>query len=503
MKKNIKKMYICLFVFVVLTLISCDKKTEKVKDNEGVKTINIDDENINKNVDIHYIKFNNNEAFLDDKKIVEYKYVWHIDSNGDYNDVKDSPSEYYTGDKPDGTDGIWIAHDIKYFPMIDKNKFYKHEDGNDPEWNVNFENEKYKNLVFASLPRGYNDEFPSHMMHSEEEAYNNPCIHITTPGTYELSGKWNGQIFVDLGKDSIEDPNKKINLLLNNVEINCTVAPAINIYRTYECDNKWKDRKESTYDIDLENTGANVILKDNTKNYINGVNVYKIYKTALKKSGNEQKKAIKYDAAIQSATSISIDSEKLNNGELYINSSLEGISTDLHIIFNGGKIYIDAADDGINCNEYNVSILKINNADIMVNAGLLYQGDGIDSNGYILMNGGNVVAVATYEQDPGIDAVNGVYINGGSLVALGETETVDWPKIYMNENINQSYIFKSFDNAKSEDSQIIVIDENGKEIYKFSEKDIPHIYDKKRPFIGAFISNPNIKKDVKYNMIVK
>ena len=73
----------------------------------------------------------------------------------------------------------------------------------------NYENEKYKDFVFANLPRSYEgDEFPEYMMHKEDESYNSPCLHISVPGTYELSGKWNGQIFVDLSKDSITDPNK-------------------------------------------------------------------------------------------------------------------------------------------------------------------------------------------------------------------------------------------------------------------------------------------------------
>lgn len=465
---------VLLSSLVILSLASCTQKTKPIQST-------------------HQIKFANNEAFLDDKKITEYNYTWHIDSKGDYDAVKDSPAEYYTGDKPDEKDGIWIAHDIKYFPMIDKNKFYETYRNNDLEWDTNYENEKYKNFIFASLPRGNNGEIPENMMHSEEEAYKNPCLHITKEGTYELTGKWNGQIFVDLGKDSTTDPIKKINLIFNNIEVNCTVAPAINIYRTYECDNKWEERKEPTCDIDLTNAGANIIIKDNTKNYINGANVFRIHKAVLKKNGKEQKKAIKEDGAILSATSLNINGEKLNNGELYVNSTLEGISSDLHLSLNGGKIYINANDDGVNCSEENVSVLKINDGTLMINAGLLYQGDGIDSNGYIIINGGDIVSVADYLMDPGIDSTCETYINGGSLVALGEPASVDWAEIHMGENTDQSYIFKSFDEVQKEDTIISVIDEKGNEVYTFCEKDISHIKENARPFVGVLISNPKIK----------
>lgn len=493
MKLNLK--LIILIAFLISILTACDKKPESI--NDAYKS----NDKISK---VHVIKFDDNVATFDGKKVREYDYVWHIDSKGDYDEVKDSPAEYFTGDKPDESEGVYIAHDIRYFPIIDKNKFYKSERNNDPEWNVNYDNEKYKDLVFASLPRNYDgDEVPIHMMHSEEEAYRNLCFHITKPGTYELSGNLNGQILVDLGKDAEKDFDKKINLIFNNLNADCTVAPAVYIYRTYECDNKWKERKVSTKDIDIKDAGANIIIKDNTKNHLNGANVYRIYKNVLKKNGKEQKVAYKYDATIQSATTLSIGGESLNNGELYVNSTFEGISTDLHLALYGANVYINANDDGINCSEDNASIIKINDGNLYINSGLLYQGDGIDSNGYIEINGGNVVTAAKYEQDPGIDATKGLYINGGNIVALGEKKTNDWPDIYMGENTDQSYVFKSFDSVMPKDSRLVVIDESGNKIYEFSENNIPHISEKARPFRGVLISNTNIKKDVKYEVIVE
>lgn len=515
MKKNFLKWKYILLYNLILLLVACNDKIsyrDNVNSNQNNGNYFVNSEENNNNVEtveseyideIHYIRFNNDEVFLDNNKVNEYNYAWHIDSKGDYDEVKDSPAEYYTGDKPNEKDSIWIAHDIKYFPLIDKNKFYKSDLRGNPEWNTRYENEKYKNLVFASLPRSLNDDFPDYMMHSEKEAFNNPCLHITLPGTYELSGKWNGQVFVDLGKKSEIDSSKKINFILNNVEINCSVAPAINIYQAYECDSKWEERKESTSDIDFNDIGVKIILKDNSKNYVNGANVYRICKTIMKKNGKEQKKAVKFDGAINTATSLSFNGEVLNNGELYINSTLEGISADLHLLFNGGNIYINADNDGINCKEDNVSVLKINDGILYVNSGLGYEGDGIDSNGYIIVNGGDVISVANYELDPGIDSVNGIYINGGSVVALGEQESLDWAKIYMNENNDQSYIFKSFDDVKSENSILMVIDEKGNDVYTFSQKFFPHISSKARKFRGIFISNYKINKNMEYDIIEK
>ena len=45
----------------------------------------------------------------------------------------------------------------------------------------------------------------------------------------------NGQIAVDLGEDAEEDPAAVVTLILNGVDITCTVAPAVIFYSVYEC----------------------------------------------------------------------------------------------------------------------------------------------------------------------------------------------------------------------------------------------------------------------------
>ena len=64
--------------------------------------------------------------------------------------------------------------------------------------------------------------------HSQEEADAHTVVHITQPGQYILSGKLSaGQVAVDLGKDRVEDPDAVVTLVLDNVDITCTVAPAV------------------------------------------------------------------------------------------------------------------------------------------------------------------------------------------------------------------------------------------------------------------------------------
>ena len=45
--------------------------------------------------------------------------------------------------------------------------------------------------------------------------------------------------------------------------------------------------------------------------------------------------------------------------------------------------------------------------------------DGIDSNGYLVVNGGTVTALAHPASDSGLDSSCGTYLNGGTVLALG------------------------------------------------------------------------------------
>ena len=68
--------------------------------------------------------------------------------------------------------------------------------------------------------------------HSAEEAAKHTVVNITQPGTYRISGELSyGQIFVNVGKEEKD----KVTLILDNVNINCAVAPAIFFYKVYEC----------------------------------------------------------------------------------------------------------------------------------------------------------------------------------------------------------------------------------------------------------------------------
>ena len=72
--------------------------------------------------------------------------------------------------------------------------------------------------------------------HPQDEADKHTVINITQPGNYMVSGSIShGQIAVNLGDNAKDNPDAVANIILNNAEITCTVAPAIICYSAYEC----------------------------------------------------------------------------------------------------------------------------------------------------------------------------------------------------------------------------------------------------------------------------
>ena len=262
--------------------------------------------------------------------------------------------------------------------------------------------------------------------HEQSEADGHTVVHITQPGTYSLSGTLSqGQVAVDLGGEAEEDPNAVVTLILDGVDITCTVAPGVIFYNVYECGTT--DTEAATQTVDTSAAGANVIIADGSTNTVNGSYVARIYKhgtVELSEGGTEvadAKKLHKYDAAFYSKMSMNVTGGETGSGVLNINAENEGLDSELHLTLNGGNVNITSGNDGINTNEDGVSVTTINggNLNIVVD-GATGEGDGIDSNGWLVINGGTVSASAcAFSGDAGIDSDMGIHINGGTVMATG------------------------------------------------------------------------------------
>jgi len=262
--------------------------------------------------------------------------------------------------------------------------------------------------------------------HTAEAAAEHTVVHIAEPGVYSISGSLTkGQIAIDLGEDAEENSEAVVTLILDGVDITCEVAPAIIFYHVYECGPT--DTEHAVKDVDTSAAGANVIIADGTTNTIKGSYVARIYKpdsVVLNESGTEvedAKKLHKYDGAFYSKMSMNIGGEAENSGILTIYAENEGLDSERHLTINGGIIRINSGNDGINTNEDGVSVTTINGGELSIRVtGETGEGDGIDSNGWLVINGGTITAQAcSLSADAGIDSDMGIHINGGTVIATG------------------------------------------------------------------------------------
>ena len=202
--------------------------------------------------------------------------------------------------------------------------------------------------------------------------YVDGVVKITLEGTYILSGLLNGQIKVS--------SSGTVKLVLNGVTINNPDSNGILFTKAYELDSSTFNYNTAKK-LDITKSGAQIIIADGTENTVN--------------AGYQEKK----DGAIHSDVSILFTGESKGDGVLYVNGSGEGIETDKHLFMNGGILNIAAQDDAINASEDQACIVIIRGGKLLINSGLGREGDGVDSNGYILVEGGEVISHAR----PGAD----------------------------------------------------------------------------------------------------
>lgn len=176
-----------------------------------------------------------------------------------------------------------------------------------------------------------------------------------------------------------------------------------------------------------------------------------------------------YDDAIHANKDVELENGSfgsgnvtINGGNLTIASNDDGIHADntlligcgnititkayeayegTSIYINGGISNITSSDDGINAASDEASpYLEINDGVVFLDAG----GDGLDSNGSIVMNGGTVVAIGPTDSGNGVlDFDKTFSFQGGLLLAAGRSGMNQKPTAFGISSLAFSYTYAS------------------------------------------------------------
>ena len=194
------------------------------------------------------------------------------------------------------------------------------------------------------------------------------------------------------------------------------------------------------------------------------------------------------------AISSDIDLFFEGEGELeVVSKGDEGIEGKGNIEFIGGKgdYKVYAKDDCINTTtSRDTSLISVYKNDIKINVNSMIaivddneeseEGDAIDSNGKIIIDGGNILALAHPGQDSGLDSDGGVYINGGTVVATGDMYDE------ISNDSKQQFIVLNFAEEEPEDTIVVIHDSEGQNVIGYVSN---------RRFSSFVYSSPELKKE--------
>ena len=337
------------------------------------------------------------------------------------------------------------------------------------------------------------DDFIENGNDYKVKALDTAVLNIRSLGDYELTGEFEGMLAINTN-----DLKGNINITLNTVEIdsNSKKLPAIYVYN-----------KDITY------TGCKVTIKtkEGTANYIYGGKLKKVsligsdelsnYTSKYSDTNTYESYSNYYGVYTKEEVNkvlfakVTADNEDLMDNDPYYYYKASGaISSDIDLYFEGkgylavvsknkegieskgnlsfvgksGRYDIKSMDDCINTTtsysenkdaHNNITIdVESMTAEVLMDAD---EGDAIDSNGTLIINGGKVLALSHPGQDSGVDSDGGIYINGGTIIATG-----DMYDMISNES-KQNFMVLNFADSITSNIGIYLLDSNNKEIFNY------------------------------------
>ena len=302
-------------------------------------------------------------------------------------------------------------------------------------------------------------------------SYSNSVLKFSESGTYILSGTLNGQISVSISGE--------IDFVLNGATIKASNTNAFVIVNAYEMDTSSSMTPAIARKLDFNKAGVKIIIADGTTNLINGA------------------KSSSYDGAIHSAVTILFKGETKGDGVLQVVGTSEGIEVERHLCVMGGVLNVAAQDDGINAKTDNVAVVFVKGGKVLVNSGLGSEGDGIDSNGYIFVEGGEIISSAKPNADSGLDSNKGIYLDGGRVYATGSSMDM------AEEGSGQPTMNLIFNTQISASQTVVIKDSSGNEVISYCANKADFISGTARKaYKAAIVTDPNFKAKSVYHLYV-
>lgn len=184
----------------------------------------------------------------------------------------------------------------------------------------------------------------------------------------------------------------------------------------------------------------------------------------------------------------------ISGGTINISSSYEAIEGET-VTVSGGTVVAYAKDDGINAANSDLTesaqktkcYIKISGGKLYVNA----DGDGIDSNGGVLITGGETYVYGPQDNGNGaLDSESGIIVNGGILVAVGSSGMAEQP----SSSSSQYFVIKT---VSSTNGNVVLKDSSGNALVSFT---ITDHWTASKTYTSVIISSPKIVSGTKYTL---
>lgn len=191
----------------------------------------------------------------------------------------------------------------------------------------------------------------------------------------------------------------------------------------------------------------------------------------------------------------------ISGGTIDIAKSYEGIES-ADIAISGGDIRVAASDDGVNVSGGNDGsgaggpggggdMFSATDGALTISGGYLYvnaSGDGLDSNGSMVMTGGTAIVNGPTNDGNGPLDYNGTFEqSGGTLIAAGSAGMAQAP----SEDSTQRALMMTFTSTLEAGTLVTVTDSSGKAVATFAPA---------KTFRSVVVSSPDLKAGESYTI---